>query len=234
MGATGSQALTLFPDHRSRYLFVARVLVLVIATLALAAYGWNLAAESRDLSALTPSSLSQQVSQALPDAGDLSTQLDSTGLLKADAMAISDDGWALVRFSKGTQMLDAAGQPLRSITVSTKDLPLRTDVAVVGRGYAFGPEATRLDPPAALTIEFNPKAYYPFSYQNVDCTQMHIARVNSEGAPMAPWLKVNLDQSAHLVTASIDRLGTFMLFCDVLGTPISRNESIQKNLRTNA
>jgi hypothetical protein len=144
-------------------------------------------------------------------------------------VVLSEDGLATLKLSRGTQVLaerprqgDAEGQPLApvSVRVMAMEVPLRADIAVVGLAYEFSPAGATLAPPASLTVRYNPHAYYPFAYQSVDCSQLHMAYFDEKG-PLAPWLDVKMDSEAHSVTAEIDHLGTLIIFCEVFGMPIS-------------
>ncbi|MCL5950148.1 MAG: hypothetical protein M1132_00260 [Chloroflexi bacterium] len=176
-----------------------------------------------------PGAISPEPNKATPAAIPTATALP-LGMLGAAAQVISQDHLATLRLPKGTTVLDAEGHPPSSITIKASEVPLRMDIAVVGMAYAIGPEGATLNPPAAFSISFDPKAYYPFQYQDVDCGHMHMAYYdpsavskdnNSTGAPLYPWLDATVDLNTQSLTAKIDHLGTFILFCEVFGSPIS-------------
>jgi hypothetical protein len=213
-----SDDLKLFPDRRSRYVFLARALTLVITSGVLAIYGLSQLARpaGTPVTAATPMPPAIASQSVLPV-----TATVASGILAEDVEVISQDGLALLSLPMGTTVLDANGQPPVSITVTAKELPSRWDIALVGLAYEFGPNGTTLDPPASLTLRYDPKAYWPFSFQDVDCSQLHTAWVSSTGAPAVPWLEVSVDLNGHSVTTKIDHFGTLMLFCEVQGLPIS-------------
>jgi hypothetical protein len=197
-----SRDLKLFPNRRSRLVFIARGLALTITSGILVIHGFG--------QLTRPVATTVTASSSLPP-----------GILAEDVRVVSQDGLALLSLPKGTTVLDAHGQPAASITVTARDLPFRSEIAVVGMAYAFGPDGTILDPPASLTLSYDPKAYWPFAFQDVNCGQFHMAWVSSSGAPVVPWLEVSVDLNAHRVSTEVDHLGTFMLFCEVFGSPIS-------------
>lgn len=249
----------LFPNRRSRYLFVIRISALVVMLPALVLYAlWQRApAASNEPAARSTTPQTESQSFALvtapesstlessdPDASSSSTPLEEEaklaavptatalppGMLPADAQVISQDGMAILKLPKGTTVLDAHGQRPPSLTVTAAELPLRNDIALVGLAYEFGPEGVTLNPPAELRINFNPYTFYPFKYQNVDCNHMHMssydpnaptAYSNSKGAPMVPWLTASTNPDVPSVTARIDHLGTFIIFCELFDLPIS-------------
>jgi hypothetical protein len=201
---SSSEGLNLFPTRKSRLVFIARGLALVIMSGALALY---------DLGQFAKPTVAPVTDSTSLPAGLLT--------LTEDVKVVSPDGLAILDLPTGTKVLDAQGQPPASITVTAKELPFRTDIAVVGLGYEFGPDGITLDPPVSLTVSYDPKAYWPFAFQDVNCGQFHMAWVSSSGAPVSPWLEVIADLNAHIVTTEIDHFGTVMLFCEVFGSPIS-------------
>lgn len=254
----------LFPNRRSRYLFVIRVstLILMLPALALYALWQRVPAPSHEMTTGSTNSQTESQSFTLVTAPEASTPESSApessirdavaspspqdegakpaavptptalppGMLPADVQVISQDGMAILKLPKGTTVLDAQGRPPASLTVRATELPLRIDVALVGLAYEFGPEGVIPSPPAELRINFNPYAFFPFRYQNTDCDHMHMAFYdpnaptpynNSKGAPVVPWLNANANRDVPSVTAKIDRLGTFIIFCELFDLPIS-------------
>ena len=146
--------------------------------------------------------------------------LGTGGSLTEDARVVSGDGRAVLSLAKGTKLTDAQGQPLASIRLTAKRLPLRPDVGVVGL-YEFQPNGATLDPPATLTIGYDPKAYYPFQYlaesQNLPSAptwqnngRVYMAFMDDTGA-LLPYL-TSVRSSAGSVTVSLDHLGTIVLY----------------------
>ena len=143
----------------------------------------------------------------------------------------------LSKLPTGTKVLDAQGQPLAALTVTAMMLPLRVDAAWVGVAYEFGPEGATLEPPASLTISYDPRANYPFAYQDIDTKLVYLAYVGKNG-PVRPALASAKGVQAGLasfggpagsgtggetpsVTAKIDHLGSLGLFCEVFSIPLS-------------
>jgi hypothetical protein len=154
---------------------------------------------------------------------------------------VSEDGLAVLELPRGTKVLDAQGQPVADISVTAGRLPLRTDAAWVGEAYEFGPEGATLDPPASLTISYDPWANYPFAYQDIDTGVVYLAYLDKNG-PRRPALASEKGVQVGLssgfggavtpatggtggetpsVTAKIDHLGTLGLFCEVFSLPLS-------------
>ncbi|MBU2009650.1 MAG: hypothetical protein KJ624_07440 [Chloroflexi bacterium] len=135
-------------------------------------------------------------------------------------------------------MLDAQGQPVADISMTVRRLPLRTDAAWVGEAYEFGPAGATVDPPAPLTISYDPRANYPFAYQDIDTSLVYLAYLGENG-PMKPALarekgvQVGLasgfggastdgtGSTSASVSAKIDHLGAYVLYCEVYTIPLS-------------
>ena len=240
----------LLPDRRSQYVFFARLLALIVMTGIWTLYvWWQVAAPNASQVATTQMSppdttaeLSsvQAMLQALPvdslpqaspsDENSAPSATLPPGMLAQDVQIVSQDGLASFRLPKGTLVLDPIGQPPATLTVTARELPLRTDIGLVGMAYEFGPEGVTLNPPAALTITFDHKSFYPFKYQDIDCGHMHMAFYdwktvttfnNSRGGPVVPWLDVTVNSVTHSATTKIDHLGTVILFCEVFTLPQS-------------
>jgi len=135
----------------------------------------------------------------------------------------SEDDLAVLSLARGTKVLDAQGQPLSSVTVTARRLPLRIDAAWVGEAYEFGPAGATLDPPATLTINYDPRANYPFQmqgltypsfWQTIDARRVYLTYLAEEG-PLHPPL-ASVDSPTASVTAKIDHLGTIILYCALL------------------
>jgi len=203
-----------FPDRRSWYIFLARMSVLLVAAGALLAYGLSRALPGP--SVLPPAAI---VTPGPELSATLSSGPDATGVLTEDVQVVSDDGLAVLTLPRGTKVLDAQGQPLAAITVTARRLPFRDDVAWVGEAYEFGPAGATLDPPAPLAISYDPRANYPFAYEDIDTTVVYMAYLGGNG-PVRPAL-ARVEGKTASITAKIDHLGAFVLFCDVFRPPVS-------------
>ena len=115
-------------------------------------------------------------------------------------------------------MVDAKGQPLSSVTVTVRRLTQRTDIGYVGSAYEFGPQGATLDPPASLTINYNPRDYYPFQMPTVEPSRVYLTYLGEDGSTIGPSL-ASVDRETASVTTKIDRLGTFILYCIYLRPP---------------
>ena len=132
----------------------------------------------------------------------------------------SEDDLAVLSLARGTKVLDAQGQPLSSVTVTVRRLTLRTDIGYVGSAYEFGPQGATLDPPASLTITYNPRANYPFQMETVDPSRVYLTYLGEDGSTIGPSL-ASVDRGTASVTTNIDRMGTFVLYCIFLRSPYS-------------
>jgi hypothetical protein len=56
-------------------------------------------------------------------------------------------------------------------------------------------------------------------FQDVDITHIYMAYFAANG-PVGPWL-TSVEYPIPSVTASVDHLGTLMLFCEVFREPLS-------------
>jgi hypothetical protein len=210
-----------FPDRRSWYIFLARMAVLLVATGALLGYGLSQALPGTT----RPPTLALIATPARTPGPELSASLsaglDATGALTEDVQVVSQDGLAVLSLPRGTKVLDAQGQPLASITVTFADiLSVSATFARVGEGYKFGPEGATLDPPASLTINYNPHATFPFDFVNdVEIGQVYLTYWGKKG-PIRPSLAM-VDGETGSISAKIDHLGTMVLFCDVHYYPLS-------------
>jgi len=207
----------MLPDRRSKYIFLARMAVLVVATGVLLARGLSQAlpgitGQSTPAPSATPT-LAPRPGLSVP----LTGRLDATGALAEDVEVVSEDGLAVLRLPRGTRVLDAQGQPPAAITVTATGLPGRMDAAWVGEAYEFSPEKVTLDPPAPLSISYDPNAYWPFRYQDVDTRQVYLTYYGEKG-PLRPAL-ASVEHPTPSVTASVGHLGTFILFCEVNSWP---------------
>ena len=232
-----------FPDRRSWYMFLARMAVLLVATGALLGYGLSQALpgttgpsglSSMPAPAATPArtpgpelsvslSAGPDATPALTPGPELSASPApaATGALTQDVQVVSEDGLAVLSLARGTKVMDAQGQPLASITVTFADtLAASETFARVGDAYKFGPEGATLDPPASLTINYDPHASFPFTFVlDVEIGQVYLTYWGKK-EPIRPALAV-VDGETGSISAKIDHLGTMVLFCDVHYYPMS-------------
>lgn len=143
--------------------------------------------------------------------------LTADGKLSEDVQVISEDGLAVLSLDRGTRVMDAQRQPLSSITLTARSLPLLTDGAWVGLAYEFGPAGATIDPPAALAIRYDTRAYFPFQIRDVyggtivDIRQVYLSYLGDKG-PVRPAL-ATVSRQAASAAARISRLVTFVLYC---------------------
>ena len=215
---------------------MTRMAVLLLAIGALAAYGLS-HAFPKTAGPSAPPTATPGLTPGTGAGTSLSGRLDASGALTEDVEVRSEDGLAVLQLPRGTKALDAQGRPLAAISVTAARLPLRADLAYVGLVYEFGPDGATLAPPAPLTISYDPRANYPFAYQDIDTTLVYLAYLGEKG-PVGPALASAKGVQAGLasfvgptgsgtggetpsVTAKIDHLGSLGLFCEVLSIPLS-------------
>jgi len=138
--------------------------------------------------------------------------LDTVGRLTEGVRVISEDGQAVLSLAQGTAVTDAEGQHLSSVTVTARRLTQRLDIGYVGSSYEFGPQGATLDPPASLTVNYNPKAYYPFQVETADPSRVFLTYLGEDGSPVRPG-PANVEREVASVTTKIDSLQTFVLYC---------------------
>jgi hypothetical protein len=201
-------------------MFLARMAVLLLATGALLEHGL-----SQALPRITgPSTPAQTTAPALTPGPGLSTslsgRLDATGALTEDVRVVSEDGLAVLELLRETKVLDAQRQPLAAISVTLADiLAASFTFARVGEGYKFEPEGATLDPPASLTINYDPHANFPFTYQDVDTRVVYLTYYGKKEPVRPPLASVGGETGS--VSAKTGHLGTMVLYCDVLSYPMS-------------
>ena len=230
----------LAPDRRSRVVLLLRLLSLMVMVGALAVVGlgriqWvkslvvaifpNTAApvtSSLTASGTALAGYASPTDMATPGAGSSASgdsPLDRTRVA-------SEDGLAILAFSEGARAFDASGTRLAldTITLTGMEVPLRTEVAIVGMAYTIGPEGVSFAPPPELTIRYDPSAYYPFTYEMAVCDFMEMVYLNvAANSLKVPWLEATVDSVRHSLRAQADHSGTLVIFCHVLGDPISMN-----------
>jgi hypothetical protein len=135
------------------------------------------------------------------------------GSLTEDVQVVSDNGLAVLSLASGTKVTDAQGQSLPSITITTRRLQLRVDTDYMGLAYEFGPAGTTLDPPALLTIHYNPRAPYPFQRDTVDTGLVYLAYLGESGPTRPALSSVNREEAC--ISVKVERLGAFVPYCEV-------------------
>ena len=196
---------------------MARMAALLVATGVLLAHGLSQALPGIT-GPSTPASSATPTPAPRPGLSvSLSGRLDATGALIEDVEVVSEDGLAILKLLRGTRVLDAQGQFPAAITVTATGLPRRVDAAWVGEAYEFRPEQVTLDPPAPLSISYDPRASWPFRYQDVDIRQVYMTYHDEKG-PLRPAL-ASVEHPTPSVAANVGHLGTFILFCEVNSWP---------------
>jgi hypothetical protein len=150
---------------------------------------------------------------------ELSDRVDSAGILLETVEVASGDGVAILHLAKGTKVLGASGQPLDSITISAGSPQAPPDDFyryLSGLTYDFSPGGMSFDPPARLTMSYDP-ALLP---SDVDETRPQIAYFDAAESAWT-YLDVTVDLDAHRMSADINHLGAFSVVFDFYAPPVS-------------
>jgi len=90
---------------------------------------------------------------------DLDGSIDDSGVLTDDIVMSLTGGEAEVSLARGTVALDADGLPVEGFRLErVEDLAAPSPgCRIVGFGYFCGPDGATFDPPAAITISYDPE-----------------------------------------------------------------------------
>lgn len=91
-----------------------------------------------------------------PAVYDLSEVMDGEGVLTEGIDLVSTDGRAILHLEEGTRVVDKAGQPIQSITITTRPPKSEIEYSVLSSPtYEIDPRGAQLDPPGQLTIQYD-------------------------------------------------------------------------------
>lgn len=196
-------------SKRGRYRSLVYILVPVLVIGSLVAVSWWLSHRPPALTEAPEWEPVVTTTSVPPVTVELSEKVDSAGVLLEDVQVISGDSVAMLYLVKGTRVLDAS-QPLNSVTVTVKppQAQAETDptVSLSELAYDFSPRGATFDPPARLTLSYEPPVPLPGS--EVSGPRIGYFR---EAESTWTWLDVTADLDIHHVTAEIDHLGTFIV-----------------------
>lgn len=141
-----------------------------------------------------------------------SINIDAAGRVQQDAKVTVGTAGMALSIPRGTRLSKSDGSPVTSITVrpvSTNIPPVPTGLAVIGQVLDFGPEGTKLDPPAKMTIDYLPAQLPPGTVEE----KLFAAFWN--GKDWAP-LKSAVDTKAKTVTYEISHFSLYALMATIV------------------
>ena len=122
-------------------------------------------------------------------------------------ITFSDIG-AEIKIEQGATALTADGNPLSTIDVQPVAQPPApiTDYHIIGLAYDFGPSGATFNPPATITLPYDP-ASFP---DNVSQDDLVIAYYDTQAGN---WVQLNctVDIASHTVTAQVSHFTTFAI-----------------------
>ncbi len=106
---------------------------------------------------------------------DLSSKVDSQGVLLETVRITSSDGRLTSTLPKGSRLLDGKGRPVKSLTLTPYRPPESTDGVVVGLAYKWDEAVLwgSVDPTGNVTISYDPPPANP--------------RINANKPALAAW-----------------------------------------------
>jgi len=148
---------------------------------------------------------------------ELFDKTDAAGALLEEVRVVSNDGMAILYLAKGTKLLAVDGKPIRHVTITARQLRLRSfppDRFLCGLAYEYSPEEVRLEPPSRLAISYDPSRVIP----EADQKRPQIAWIKEAESTWA-WLDGKADLRNHRVDVQIDRFGTYIVGFELLDLP---------------
>ena len=144
----------------------------------------------------------------LPAIHRLSEKMDEEGVLIEDCDLASTDGRAVLHLEKGTRVLNEGGQPIQSITITTRPPKAEIEYSMMSSPtYEIDPRGAILEPPGQLTIQFDA----PTDFPGIDPNDPQVGA--SCGELEVDWeiLDTQADIDSLTATADMDRLGSFIV-----------------------
>jgi hypothetical protein len=138
----------------------------------------------------------------------LSEKMDEVGVLIDDSSLASADGRAVLHLKQGTRILGEDGQPVQSITITTR--PPKAEIeysALSSPTYEISPRGAVVEPAGRLSISYdNPSIFF-----GIDPNDPQVGA--SCGELEIDWeiLDTQADIDALSATAEVDRLGSFIV-----------------------
>jgi hypothetical protein len=143
-----------------------------------------------------------------PAVYDLSEKMDGEGVITEGVDLVSTDGRATLHLDEGTRVVDQAGQPVQSITITTRPSKAEIEYSVLSSPtYEIDPRGALLDPPGQLTIQYDA----PPDLAGIDPDEAQLGA--SCGELEIDWeiLDSDVDPDTLTATADVDCLGLFIV-----------------------
>jgi hypothetical protein len=144
----------------------------------------------------------------LPAVYDLSEIMDGEGVLTEEIDLASADGRAVLHLDKGTRVVDEAGKPVQTITITTRPAKAEIEYSVLSSPtFEVSPRGTMLDPPGQLTIRYDA----PPNFTGMDPDDPQVGA--SCGELEVDWEILDTQAQIESLTAmaDVDRLGLFIV-----------------------
>lgn len=143
-----------------------------------------------------------------PAVYDLSEVMDGEGVLTEGIDLVSTDGRAILHLEQGTRVVDKAGQPIQSITITTQPPKSEIEYSVLSSPtYEIDPRGAQLDPPGQLTIQYDT----PPDLAGIDPDEAQVGV--SCGELEIDWEILDTQTEMDTLTAvtDVDYLGSFIV-----------------------
>jgi len=142
---------------------------------------------------------------------DLNGSIDDSGVLTDDVVLSLTGGEAEVYLARGTVALDADGLPVEGFRLErVEDLAAPSPgCQIVGFGYFCGPDGATLDPPAAITISYDPE----LCPEGISSDALAIAYFDAE---KREWVDVesSADTTGHSIAGQASHFSVFAVIAE--------------------
>jgi len=156
-----------------------------------------------------------RIDDAKPYAGGADLPIGTDGKTTESIVVLADKGIASLRIASGVKALDANGEALANVTISSLSgdavPPLPTGATfelVEGCAYEFGPDGATFDPPITLTFDIPEDVWNTLDPENNDFT------VKWYNKQTGQWedILTKVIPGTRWVEAEIEHFSTFALF----------------------
>ena len=128
--------------------------------------------------------------------------MSGDGVLLEDVTVAMEDVQATFQISSGTEILDAAGEPVTDITAElAADAPAVPDNYYLMEAFDFGPDGTVFSPAIEITLEYDPT--------QIPEGQTPVIAYYDEDAGEWLFITGTVDSDAGTITFSIEHFTTF-------------------------
>jgi hypothetical protein len=150
--------------------------------------------------------------------------LDTNGIISTTARLKAPSGKASLYIAKGTKLLDAAGQPLSSLSTSAvTSPPAPPSNRAIMSAYDFGADGATFTPAITLTMSYDPATLS----EGASETELYIAYWDG-----SQWvaLDTTVDTTAHTLSAEVSHFTTFAILAKLPPTPEAYFEISKLNI----